>query len=53
MKLFLIEFFESLRNNNEFKLILPGHVSDGPATMHRVKTVLSRIEQIVGVSEST
>jgi hypothetical protein len=47
LKAHLKQFFEEILQNDQFELILPGHVLDGPITMQRVKTVISRIKEIV------
>lgn len=47
LKTHLKHFFCEILKNDQFELILPGHVLDGPITMQRVKTVLSRIKEIV------
>jgi len=46
----LKKFFEEMLRNDQFELVLPGHVSDGPVTMQRVQTVKSRIKKIVETS---
>jgi hypothetical protein len=46
----LKQFFDEMLKNDQFELVLPGHVSDGPVTMQRVQTVKSRIKKIVEIS---
>lgn len=50
LKSHLKQFFEEMLNNDQFERILPGHLSEGPAsvTMQRVQTVKSRIKKIIG-----
>lgn len=44
IRLFLIE----LLKNNQFEVVLPGHVNDGPFTTQRVQAVYERIRKIIG-----
>lgn len=47
LKWHIKQFFEKILQNNQFELVLPGHVSDGPVTMQRVEMVKTRIKRIV------
>lgn len=47
LRIHLKGFFEEMLKNNQFELILPGHVNDGPMTIQRVQVVMSRIKKIV------
>ena len=41
--------FERLLQSDQFEQTLPGHVNDGPATMHNVQVVINRINQIINI----
>lgn len=47
LRLHLKRFFKEIMGDNEFRTALPGHVSDGPATVQRLKTVTDRIKEII------
>lgn len=50
LRIHLKQFFEEMLRNDQFELVLPGHVSDGPVTIQRVQTVKSRIKKIVEIN---
>lgn len=41
-------FLIDLLKNNQFEVVLPGHVNDGPFTEERVQAVNERIRKIIG-----
>lgn len=43
--------FKKLLENDQFEPTLPGHVNDGPATMHNVQVVINRINQIINIGK--
>lgn len=43
----LKEEFERLLQNDQFEQTLPGHLNDGPSTMHNVQVVMKRIHDII------
>ena len=46
---YLKKEFQQLLKNDQFEQTLPGHVNDGPATMHNVQVVLNRMNQILAI----
>jgi len=52
LKSYLKSFFIELLKNNQFEQILPGHLTDGPATvtMQRVQRVMNHIKTLTSSS---
>jgi len=49
LRSYLKKFFDETLKNDQFELVLPGHVTDGPITMERTKAVMMRIRKIVEI----
>lgn len=49
LKAHLKKFFKEMLSNDQFDLVLQGHLNDGPITMQKVHIVMSRIREIVEI----
>lgn len=47
LKLHLKDFFDEIVQKDSFRTALPGHISDGPATLERLEVVMGKIKKII------